>query len=100
MTTKLIVLYRKPEDEAAFLDYYETVHTPLVRKVPGLQKLVVNRVTGAPMGETDLFLIAELHFAGRAEFDAAMRSDENRAAGRDLANFAKGLATLVIAEEA
>lgn len=44
MTMKLIALYSRPEDETAFLDHYRQVHTPLVRKVPGLQRLVVNRV--------------------------------------------------------
>jgi uncharacterized protein (TIGR02118 family) len=76
------------------------VHVSLARAVPGLEKLVVNRVTGSPMGETDLFLIAEMHFPDHATFDAAMRSEENRAAGKDLANFAKGLVTIVFAEEA
>lgn len=99
MTTKLIALYSRPEDETAFLDHYRQVHTPLVRKVPGLQRLVVNRVEGSPMGETDLFLIAELHFADRAGFDAAMRSEENRACGKDLMNFAKGRVTILLAEE-
>ncbi len=100
MTSKLIAIYSKPEDEAAFLKHYEDVHMPLVRKVPGLQKLVVNRVTGSPMGQSDLFMIAELHFADKAAFDAGMRSEENRAAGKDLMGFAKGIVTVVFAEEA
>lgn len=99
MTVKLIAIYRKPDDEAAFLKHYEEVHAPLVRKVPGVQKLVVNRIFGSPMGETDLFQIAEVHFADRESFDAGMRSPENRAAGADLMAFAKGIVTLVTAEE-
>lgn len=99
MTVKLLALYRKPEDQAAFLDHYETVHAPLARAVPGLDKLVVNKVTGSPMGETDLFLIAEMHFPDQPTFDAAMASSENKAAGKDLMNFAKGLVTIVIAHE-
>lgn len=100
MTVKLIALYKRPEDENAFLDHYENVHAPLARKVPGLEKLVVNRVTGSPMGEAEYFLIAELHFPDRATFDAAMASEENRAAGKDLMSFAKGMVTILFAEDA
>lgn len=99
MTVKLLALYKKPEDEAAFLAHYEKVHAPLARAVPGLERLVVNKVTGSPMGETDLFLIAEMHFPDRSTFDSAMASDENRAAGRDLMTFAKGLVTVLFVEE-
>ncbi|MCH4150545.1 MAG: EthD family reductase [Sphingobium sp.] len=100
MTVKLIALYKRPEDEKAFLDHYENVHAPLARKVPGLEKLVVNRVTGSPMGEAEYFLIAEMHFPDRATFDAAMASEENRAAGKDLMSFAKGMVTILFAEDA
>lgn len=97
--TKLLALYRKPEDEAAFLEHYENVHTPLTMKLPGLSKLVVNRVTADAFGGTpELFMIAELHFPDRGTFDAAMRSPENRALGKDLMSFAKGIVTVLICE--
>jgi uncharacterized protein (TIGR02118 family) len=99
MTAKLIAIYRKPEDENAFWDHYKNIHTPLVEKVPGLTKVNVNRVFGSPMGETDIFMIAELHFADKAALDLGMRSEENRAAGKDLMGFARGLVTIVLAEE-
>lgn len=99
MTVKLIALYRRPADEAAFLSHYHDVHMPLVAKTPHLRRAVINRVTGSPMGEAPYFLIAEMEFANRDDFDAAMKSDENRAAGRDLMSFAKDLVTLVVAEE-
>jgi uncharacterized protein (TIGR02118 family) len=98
MTVKLIALYRRPEDEAAFLSHYHDVHLPLVLKTPHLQRAVVNRVTGSPMGEPPYFLIAEMEFANRDDFDAAMKTEENRAAGRDLMSFARDLVTLVVAE--
>jgi uncharacterized protein (TIGR02118 family) len=99
MTVKLLALYKRPEDEAAFLDHYDNVHAPLARAVPGLEKLVVNKVTGSPMGDPELFLIAEMHFPDRATFQFAMASEENRIAGRDLMTFAKGLVTILFAEE-
>ena len=98
MTVKLIALYTKPDDEAAFLDHYDNVHLPLVEKTPHLEKTVIHRIVGAPFGEPAYFLIAEMYFPDRARFDEAMASPENRAAGKDLMGFAKGLFTLLIAE--
>lgn len=100
MTVKLIALYRKPDDVEAFLAHYHDVHMPLVRRMPHLERVDLNRVTGSPMGEPAYFLIAEMVFPDRARFDEAMKSPENRAAGKDLMGFAADLVTLVVAEEA
>ncbi len=97
---KFYAMYKRPADEAAFFKYYNDVHIPLVRKVPGLKGAVVNRIVGSPMGgEAPYFLIAELHFADKAAFDAASRTPEFQATGADVANFAKGLLTVMVAEE-
>lgn len=98
MTVTLMALYRQPKDEAAFLNHYDEVHTPLVRKLPHLQEPVVSRVTGSPMGSAPYCLVAEMKFADRPSFDEAMASAENRAAGKDLMGFAKDLVTLMVVE--
>ncbi len=73
---------------------------PLAAKTPGLTKATVNLISGSLMGgEPEYFLIAEMSYPDRKTFDAAMASPENRAAGKDLLSFAKGLVSLVIAEE-
>ena len=95
----MIAMYRKPEDREAFDRHYDEVHTPLVRKIPGLAGLRVHRVTADAFGgEPEFVLIAEMRFPDRATFDAALRSPENRAVGKDLMSFAKGLATVLIAD--
>lgn len=99
MTVKLVVLYRKPADVDAFMEHYEQVHLPLVAKTPHLIKTIVGKVTGSPMGEPAYFLTAEMLFADAARFKEAMRSEENRAAGKDLMNFAGDLVTLLVVEE-
>ena len=99
MTYKFFALYKKPDDVPTFLEHYENVHAPLAKKVPGLQKLVVNRITANAFGgDAPYFLIAEMHFATKEDFDTAMQSDENRATGKDAMQFAKGLITGLIAE--
>jgi uncharacterized protein (TIGR02118 family) len=100
-TVKLLAMYTKPDDAEAFLAHYHDIHLPLVMKVPGLQKAVVNKIEKNLMGgEPPYFLIAELHFANQADFDTAMASPENRAAGKDVMSFAKGLVTMLVASEA
>ena len=97
---KLLALYKKPADLDAFMKHYEEVHIPLVKKIPGLAKAVINKAIGAPMGgEPAYFMIAEMHFADKPTFDAAMASPENRAAGKDIMSFAKDLATLMVVED-
>ena len=100
MTVKLLAMYTRPEDPEAFLAHYRDVHTPLVWKVPGLVKLVVNRIDANLIGgDIPYFLISEMHFADEGTFDAAMGSPENRAAGKDVMTFARGLVTMLKVHE-
>ncbi|WP_291075462.1 EthD family reductase [Hyphomonas sp.] len=95
---KLIVLYKKPQDTEAFFKYYHDVHLPLVRKIPGLERIDVNQVTGSPMGgDPEYFLIVEMCYPDKDTFVQAMKSPENLETGKDVANFAAGLVTVVTA---
>jgi len=95
---KLIAIYRKPEDLADFDAHYEHVHTPLTEKMPGLRKLIVNKVYAAPGGESSLHLIAEMVFDNRESLMNALSSPEGRAAGKDLMGFAGKLVTMHMAD--
>jgi len=91
---KLIVVYRIPRDPAEFDRYYAQVHTPLVKKIPGLRRLEVTRLTGAPSGASDLYLIAELYFDNAAAREAALTSNEGKATEADLPKFAEGIVSV------
>ncbi len=96
---KLIAMYERPENEQEFFEHYDKVHAPLARRVPGLTKLVVNRVYADAFGKEPRYvLLAEMHFPDREAFDSAMRSPENRALGADLMGFAKGIVTVLFAD--
>ena len=95
MTVKLIAIYRKPEDEAAFNMHYENVHSPLVKEVPGLKSLTVNRVEKHLFGADQPYMIVEMAFADQAAFDLAMSSEENKATGKDVMAFAKDIVSLM-----
>jgi uncharacterized protein (TIGR02118 family) len=91
---KLIVVYRIPRDPAEFDRYYAQVHTPLVKKIPGLRRLEVTRLTGAPSGASDLYLIAELYFDNAVAREAALASNEGKATEADLPKFAEGIVSV------
>lgn len=95
---KLIALYKTPEDKAAFDSHYNEIHTPLVKKMPGLRKLEVARITGAPIGEPKHYLIAEMYFDSKDALDASLASSEGKATGRDLMSFAASLVTMFYAD--
>lgn len=95
---KLIALYKTPEDKESFDRHYDEVHTPLVKKMPGLRKLEIARITGAPIGEPKHYLIAEMYFDTKDALDASLASPEGKATGRDLMSFAANLVTMFYAE--
>lgn len=97
---KLIALYTRPEDPAAFDAHYAQVHRPLVERIPGLARIVVNRGIDAPWGAAPpYYQVVEMHFPDEATFKAAMASPENAAAGKDIRKFAAGIVTLMVARE-
>jgi uncharacterized protein (TIGR02118 family) len=96
---KIIAIYDRPDDPEAFFRHYETVHAPLVKKTPGLQSFVLNRVTEDMLGgEPPYVLIAEMTYPNRMAFDTAMKSPENKAVGQDLMSFAKGKVRILVAD--
>ncbi len=96
---KLVALYRKPADPAAFDQAYFETHIPLVNQIPNLRRVAITRFTGAPRGEPEFYLMAEMFFDDQAAMDAAMKSPENAEAGKNLMTFARGLVVFMFASE-
>lgn len=101
MSVSMMAIYRRPDGgEAALATFrrrYAEEHLPLIRSLPGLRTLRVNRVVHA-FDETDLVMVTEMVFGDRATLDAALASPEMRAAGRNLREIAPGISTVVIVE--
>jgi len=95
---KLVALYKKPADIAAFDKHYQEIHTPLAKKMPGLRKLEVCRFTGSPGGEATFHLMAEMYFDNAEAMKAALSSPEGKAAGKDVMSFAGDLIHMMFAE--
>ena len=81
---KLMALYKQPRDPETFERIYFGEHVPLARKMPGLRRLEIDRITGAPGGEPAYYLVAHLYFDDAETMQRSMASEESRAAARVL----------------
>ncbi|HZC53654.1 MAG TPA: EthD family reductase [Mycobacterium sp.] len=90
---RLLVLYNPPEDAVAFDKYYNEIHIPLAKQLPGLVRYTISRNLAA---NAQYYLVAELDWEDMASAQAAMRSPEGAAATADMAKFAStGASTLL-----
>ncbi len=86
---KLVAVYSKPDDPAAFDKHYFETHLPLAKKMPGLVRSEIERPTGSPVPGTKMpHLVAHLYFEDAAARQAALGSPEGQAAAKDLMGFA------------
>jgi uncharacterized protein (TIGR02118 family) len=96
---KLTVLYGHPSDPAAFEAYYAQTHMPLVHKIPGLGRIEQARAVGTPDGSQPAFYrMFEFWFDNPEHMQRVLDSPEAQAAVADLANFASGGATTLVAQ--
>jgi len=96
---KVMVLYGPPTDAAAFEDHYANTHLPLAAKMPNVKRFEASRVVGTPDGsEAPCYRVAELWFDSQEDMQASTGSEEGQATVGDIAKFATGGATVVIAE--
>jgi uncharacterized protein (TIGR02118 family) len=87
-----------PQPQDGFEDYYRTRHSELLMKMPGLRRLVLH----TPMSWHDAFpvtpdgtdFLAAMTFADAAAFKAAVESRARAIARDDLANLARGGASI------
>ena len=96
---RLVVLYRKAADAAAFGDHYVKTHIPLAKAIPGLRRYEVSAgpVT-TPGGDRPYELVAILEFDSLAAIQQALGTPEGQAAAGDLRNFAQAGVELLMFE--
>lgn len=94
---RLMVLYNRPEDTAAFDKHYDEIHIPLAKKLPGLVRYTVSRNLRT---DTQYYLIAELDWEDMAALRSAMASPAGSETAADVARFATAGSTSLIYEVA
>jgi uncharacterized protein (TIGR02118 family) len=92
--TKLVALYRRPDDPEEFDRHFYSVHALLAQRYPGLRRFEVTRITGAPIGDTKFYLMTEMLFDSKDAMETALASKEGKAVARDLMGFAANLVTI------
>lgn len=96
---RLVALYKRPQDAAAFDKYYFENHKPLAETIPGIAEYRCSKVIGGPQGKSPWYFMAEICFKDKESFKAGMSSPEALAAGKDVENFAKGLCEVFFVDE-
>lgn len=84
---KLVILYHQPADQQLFENRYNS-NLALLERMQGIRRRQAGMVLGAPAGQTPIYRILELYFDDFDALDNAMLSEEGRAAGQDLMQFA------------
>src|SRR5262249_29400945 len=88
---QLLVMYKTPQDAAAFDKHYFEKHVPLAKKLPGLKKYVISQgPVVTPAGPSGCHLVAALQFDDVAAIQSAFASAEGQAAVTDVERFATG----------
>ncbi len=95
----LLVMYNHPSDPITFDRHYQTTHTALVKRIPGLRAFITSHgAIATPQGRAPYHLIARLEFASMADLQAGVSSPEGQAAVADLSTFAHAGADIVMFE--
>ena len=85
---RLVVMYKTPEDAAAFDRHYFDTHVPIAKKIPGLRKYEISQgPVVTPTGPSGFYLIATLYFDDMAAIQGAFASPEGQAAAADVQTF-------------
>ncbi|MBO0754801.1 MAG: EthD family reductase [Bradyrhizobiaceae bacterium] len=94
---QLLVMYKTPQNAAAFDKHYFEKHVPLAKKIPGVRKYELSKgpVT-TPSGPSGYHLIAVLQFDSLTAIQEAFASAEGQAAVADVQTFATGGVDLVM----
>ena len=94
---RMLVLYNRPDDPAAFDKHYDEIHIPLTKQMPGLVRYTVSRniSKGAPY-----YLVAELDWEDMAAFRAAVASPIAAESAADVEKFATGGSSIMVFEVA
>jgi uncharacterized protein (TIGR02118 family) len=86
---RMVVIYKRPDDVAAFERHYFEKHIPLAKKLPGILKYEVSYgPIVSPRGPSDAYLIGTLSFADMAAMSAAFASEVGQACAADVREYA------------
>jgi len=95
---KVLILFGIPEDAGKFDEYFEATHRALLKALPGVHQLIINRVLGVATGDLPYHLIVEIHFQNEEQMQSTLNSEPGQAMARDYSKFATGGATVLFCQ--
>jgi len=95
-----MILLKKKHDmtDEEFAHYWLHTHAPLVKKLPGVRKYVINLVKKPPERESHYQGVVELWFEDTESMKTAFASDEGLLTREDAHKFVSNMTTLYIDE--
>jgi uncharacterized protein (TIGR02118 family) len=84
---RVIVMYKTPQDAAAFDKHFFEKHVPIAKKVPGPAKIGSQRAVTTLTGGTNYHLVAIIEFDNAAAIQNALASAEGQAGVADVQTF-------------
>ena len=92
---KLLALYPEPTDRVEFTTYYESVHFPLVQKLPGMLGCRYSLDLSGQDEGSGYFAVFEADFEDAQALARALSSPEGADVQADVPNYATGGAVIL-----
>ena len=85
---RIVAFHQQPPDPESWLEYYQSVHLPIVRKIPGLQNIRWGKVLRTSDGSpAPCRLISDVYFKDAAALETALATPQMKEAFDDTAKF-------------
>lgn len=85
---RIVAFHQRPPDPEAWLEYYQNVHLPIVRKIPGLQNIRWGKVLRTSDGSpAPCWLISDVYFKDIDALETALATPEMKEAFDDTGKF-------------
>ena len=96
---RVTVLYGHPQNPDPFKEHCANTHTPLVQKIPNLQRFDRSKVIATPDGsELRYYRVADMWFESMEQMQSSLGSPEGQEATQDIQKIATGGVTILISE--
>ena len=90
-----LVLCGRPLDKQSFDEHFTEHFRPMLREVPNVDQIVLNRLSGAAKGESPFYVVVDIQFSSEVAMQEGLNSEAGKSMAEDLAAFASGGATVL-----
>ena len=94
----ILVLFGKPQNPQEFDELYWKQHVPMARKMPGLKKFTVHKVSAPPGREPPFYQVVEMEFDTMEQLKAATKSPASQESTGHASKIATGGMTFLYTE--